>query len=83
MIIQKALSLGITQLKDLDIPNPQLDAKILLKFLLGYTSEVFELKRNEEISDNYIKNYLKLIKRRSNREPIAHIVKKKSFWKKW
>ena len=81
MIIQKALSLGITQLKDLDIPNPQLDAKILLKFLLGYTSEVFELKRNEEINDNYIKNYLKLIKRRSNREPIAHIVEKKSFWK--
>jgi len=44
MIIQKALSLGITQLKDFDIPNPQLDAKILLKFLLGYTSKVFEEK---------------------------------------
>ena len=81
MIVQNALSLGITQLKYFNIPNPQLDAKILLKFTLGYSSEAFELKRNEEISDKFIKNYLKFIKRRSNKEPIAHILEKKSFWK--
>ena len=80
LTIQDAFLMGIKTLKILDIQNHQLDAKILLKYLLNLDNETFELKKNDEISKINLDAYLVLINRRSNDEPIAHIVKKKSFW---
>ena len=80
LTIQDAFLMGIETLKILDIQNHQLDAKILLKYLLNLDNETFELKKNDEISKINLDAYLVLINRRSKDEPIAHIVKKKSFW---
>ena len=80
LTIQDAFLMGIKTLKILDIQNHQLDAKILLKYLLNLDNETFELKKNDEISKVNLDAYLVLINRRSKDEPIAHIVKKKSFW---
>ena len=80
LTIQDAFLMGIKTLKILDIQNHQLDAKILLKYLLNLDNETFELKKNDEISKINLDAYLVLINRRSNDEPIAHIVEKKSFW---
>tara|TARA_B100000787_G_scaffold131584_1_gene100459 strand:- start:293 stop:1135 length:843 start_codon:yes stop_codon:yes gene_type:complete len=80
LTIQDALLTGIKTLKFLDIQNHQLDAKILLKYLLNLDNETFELKKNDQISKKNLDAYLVLINRRSKDEPIAHIVKKKSFW---
>lgn len=80
LTIQDAFLMGIKTLKILDIQNHQLDAKILLKYLLNLNNETFELKKNDEISKINLDAYLVLINRRSKDEPIAHIVKKKSFW---
>ena len=80
LTIQDAFLMGIKTLKILDIQNHQLDAKILLKYLLNLDNETFELKKNDEISKVNLDAYLVLINRRSNDEPIAHIVEKKSFW---
>ena len=80
LTIQDAFLMGIKTLKILDIQNHQLDAKILLKYLLNLDNETFELKKNDEISKINLDTYLVLINRRSNDEPIAHIVEKKSFW---
>ena len=80
LTIQDAFLMGIKTLKILDIQNHQLDAKILLKYLLNLDNETFELKKNDEISKINLDAYLVLINRRSKDEPIAHIVKKKSFW---
>jgi len=80
LTIQDAFLMGIETLKILDIQNHQLDAKILLKYLLNLDNETFELKKNDEISKVNLDAYLVLINRRSKDEPIAHIVKKKSFW---
>ena len=80
LTIQDAFLMGIKTLKILDIQNHQLDAKILLKYLLNLDNETFELKKNDEISKINLDAYLVLINRRSKDEPIAHIVEKKSFW---
>lgn len=80
LTIQDAFLMGIKTLKISDIQNHQLDAKILLKYLLNLNNETFELKKNDEISKINLDAYLVLINRRSKDEPIAHIVKKKSFW---
>ena len=80
LTIQDAFLMGIKTLKILDIQNHQLDAKILLKYLLNLDNETFELKKNDEISKINLDAYLVLINRRSNDEPVAHIVEKKSFW---
>ena len=80
LTIQDAFLMGIKTLKILDIQNHQLDAKILLKYLLNLDKETFELKKNDEISKINLDAYLVLINRRSNDEPVAHIVEKKSFW---
>ena len=80
LTIQDAFLMGIKTLKILDIQNHQLDAKILLKYLLNLNNETFELKKNDEISKINLDAYLVLINRRSKDEPIAHIVEKKSFW---
>ena len=80
LTIQDAFLMGIKTLKILDIQNHQLDAKILLKYLLNLDNETFELKKNDEISKVNLDAYLVLINRRSKDEPIAHIVEKKSFW---
>ena len=80
LTIKDAFLMGIKTLKILDIQNHQLDAKILLKYLLNLNNETFELKKNDEISKINLDAYLVLINRRSKDEPIAHIVEKKSFW---
>jgi len=80
LTIKDAFLIGIKTLKILDIQNHQLDAKILLKYLLNLNNETFELKKNDEISKINLDAYLVLINRRSKDEPIAHIVEKKSFW---
>ena len=74
--IQDAFLTGIKKLKDSNIQSYQIDAKILLKYILNLDSENFELKKNCEISNLNLNSYLKLIKRRSEDEPVAYIVEK-------
>tara|TARA_B110000483_G_scaffold187644_1_gene222364 strand:- start:25 stop:867 length:843 start_codon:yes stop_codon:yes gene_type:complete len=78
--IQDAFLAGIKKLKNSNIKSYQIDAKILLKYILDLDNENFELKKNHEISNTNLDNYFKLIKRRFEDEPIAHIVEKQSFW---
>ena len=78
--IQEAFSSGIKKLSCFNNCNPQLDAKILLRHILGINNEKFELKKNDEISFVDLDNYFKLISRRLNGEPVAYIIGKQSFW---
>ena len=78
--IQEVFSSGIKKLICFNNRNPQLDAKILLRHILGINNEKFELKKNDEISFVDLDNYFKLISRRLNGEPIAYIIGKQSFW---
>ena len=69
----------LNQLKHKNIPNPELDLRILIK------ESLFEKKdislSNVEIKNINLNFLKKLINKRLNREPISKIIKKKYFWK--
>ena len=80
LTIQDVFLTGIKKLKNSNILSYQLDAKILLKYILNLDNENFELKKNDEITNSNLDSYIKLIERRSKDEPIAYIVGKQAFW---
>ena len=59
--------------------TPQLDAEVILSYVLGKDRIYLFLNRNEEISSKNEETFNKLIERRSKGEPVAYIVGSKEF----
>ena len=79
----KILELYKNSSKELEqngILTSKLDVKILLSYLLNIDSKELIMYFNQHIDRKFINNFEQLLKRRLNREPIANIVNKKSFW---
>ena len=73
---------GSKQLKEKNIHSHKLDSEILLSEILSQTREKMIINFNKKIEEKKITDFNKLIKRRSLKEPIAYILKKKEFWSK-
>ena len=70
---------SITKLKQKNISNPELDLRILLKHASKINNEIILSNLNVDNIDIFkFKSYLQ---KRINRQPIAKIIKNKSFWK--
>ncbi len=82
MEINKLLNTGSNHLKNSNIFTHKLDSEILLSKILNQTREELLINLDKKVSLKNIKQFNKLIKRRSNREPIAYILRKKEFWSK-
>lgn len=79
----KILELYKNSAKELEqqgILTSKLDVKILLSYLLNIDSKELIMYFNQHIEQKFINTFNQLLKRRLNREPIANIVNKKSFW---
>lgn len=79
----KILELYKNSAKELEqqgILTSKLDVKILLSHLLNIDSKELIMYFNQHIEQKFINSFNQLLKRRLNREPIANIVNKKSFW---
>ena len=55
----------------------KIDSEILLSKALGKKREELLINFNQEVSEKKLKNFLILINRRTSKEPIAYILKKK------
>lgn len=62
------------------ILTSKLDVKILLSFLLKIDSKNLLLHFKDEVSSEFYEDFKILLQQRLNREPIANIIGKKSFW---
>ena len=82
MKILKLINDGSKQLKEKNIYSHKLDSEILLSEVLSQTREKMIINFNKKIAEKKIIDFNKLIKRRSSKEPIAYILKKKEFWSK-
>ena len=82
MIISDLLNLGSRTLKEKKIQTHRLDSEIMLSSLLKKKREEVIINFEKKVSNNIINNFNKLIIRRSTREPLAYILKKKEFWSK-
>ncbi len=70
---------NLLKLKENNIPNPELDLKLLLKEASYHNKEILLSNLNiEDIDINYLDL---LVSKRLQGEPISKIIKKKYFWK--
>ena len=60
--------------------SARLDATILLGYVLGISRERLILDDERIVSDDELKKFNILLKKRVNKEPIAYIIGKKEFW---
>ncbi len=77
--LQKALNWGFEFLSRTYLESPEVDAKVLLSELLGFSPSQLFLKLQDPINHETLRAYQGMIKRRSQFEPVAYIVGKKNF----
>ena len=80
MNINLAINEGSKILKSKFIPNPLLDAEILMAKTINKDRNYILINSNNPINKNDLNNYFKLIEQRSLGNPVAYLTKKKSFW---
>ena len=81
MNIQSAIIEGTNILKVNSINSAQLDSEILLAKAIGQDRKYIILNNDQNLKEENLKYFKKLINKRSLRRPIAHLTNKKYFWK--
>ena len=71
------LNIGTSILKQKKIISYKIDSELLLSKVLGKPREEILTNLEQDINLNNISKYKNLIERRSHKEPIAYITKKK------
>ena len=82
MEILELINSGSRRLKDKNIYSHKLDSEILLSKVLNKTREELLINLKQKIEPQKISDFYRFIERRSSKEPIAYILKKKEFWSK-
>jgi len=80
MDINSAIIEGTKILKDKFIRSPYLDSEILLAKAINKSRKFILLNPKKNLEQSNLNYFRKLISKRSRREPVAQIVKKKFFW---
>ena len=80
MRINSAIYNGTKMLTDHSIPNAHLDAEILMAKAIDKDKKYILLNSHKIISQKHLNIFEQLIKKRSNRKPVAYIINKKFFW---
>ena len=76
-----ALSFSEKILKSSNIKSFILDSELLLSNVLNSTREKLLINLDNKIKKKKFEEFKKLVLRRKNKEPIAHILNKKEFWR--
>ena len=82
MIISDLLRSGSKILKNCKVQSHLLDSEIMLSSLLKKKKEQIIINPEKKVPRSTINDFNKLIIRRSKKEPLAYILKKKEFWSK-
>ena len=80
MNINLAINEGSKILKSKFIPNPFLDAEILMAKIINKDRNYILLNSSNLINKNDLNNFYKLIEQRSLGNPVSYLTKIKSFW---
>ena len=80
MNINLAIKEGSKILNSKFIPNPLLDAEILMAKIMNKDRKYILLNYSNPINKNDLNDFYKLIEQRSLGNPVAYLTKKKSFW---
>ncbi len=80
MNINLAINEGTKILRSKLIQNPNLDSEILMAKTIKKNRNYVLLNSDKNLNKNDLLNFFKLIKKRSQGNPIAYITNKKFFW---
>ena len=80
MNISNLLANGSRILKSNSIKTHVLDSELILSDILKLQKEKLITNSDHIVSEKIINNFNKLILRRTKKEPIAYILKKREFW---
>ena len=80
MNINLAINEGSKILKSKFIPNPVLDAEILMAKTINKDRNYILLNSSDPINRYDLNNFYNLIEQRSLGKPVAYLTKKRSFW---
>ena len=80
MNINLALITGEKLLRSKSIINPRLDSEILMGKIINKNRKYILLNSNINLSTKELKNFNRLIKKRSQGNPVAYLTNKKFFW---
>jgi len=78
--VQEIISKATIELKKRNIQSARLDAEILLSTVLQSNRLDLILKKNQNINLGQEQLFNQLLDKRKKNEPIAYIIKNKSFW---
>jgi len=78
--ILKLLQWTTSYFKSRNIDSPRMTAEILLAHCLKTERINLYLDHDQPLSKSELTEFKALIKRRANREPVAHVVGSKEFW---
>jgi len=80
MIIKLALIKYTKILKNKKIPSPNLDAEVLLSYVLKKPREFLHTYPEKELTTEQLNNLITLMRRRVKGEPVAYLTKNKEFF---
>lgn len=80
MTIKKIILQSTKHLQDAGVNTAQLDTKILIKAVTGFSDIDLILKGEDELTTEQLETFKILLKRRARHEPIAYLLGEKEFW---
>lgn len=80
MVVSEALKDAIGKLGPAGIETPRLDAEVILAHVMGVERYRFITDPSRGLTENERKRYMRMIRRRVGREPVAYITGVKEFY---
>jgi release factor glutamine methyltransferase len=80
IITQELLKTAVLMLQKAQIESASLDARLLLEHVLRVSREQLLLRMEEPVRVGQEQEYLELIARRTNRQPVAQLIERREFW---
>jgi release factor glutamine methyltransferase len=80
MRIDQALDVAVARMRAAGVPNPRLDAELLLTRALGVGRHHLLAHGEERLPADREQGFLELVDRRCSREPLQYIVGVQEFW---
>lgn len=79
LTIRDALTEAASVLRAADVPNPRLDAEVLLAFVMNFSRTDIYINNGDIVSKQKLGQYSTLVGRRAQGEPVAHLTGEKEF----
>ncbi|WP_457644568.1 peptide chain release factor N(5)-glutamine methyltransferase [Persephonella sp.] len=80
MKIKDLIRIGTERLKDAGVKTPLTDTQLLLSFVLKLPRWKLITEREEDVPKEKVMEFISLIERRAQREPLAYITGEKAFY---